>query len=90
MATITFDTHKFIRRLEAAGLHTEQAEAIAEAQKEVFAEALDSVLATKADLEILREFLRREILEAKADIIKWLAGLLIAQAAVVAALVKLL
>ena len=86
MATITFDTHKFIRKLEAAGFRTEQAEVIAEAQKEVFAEALDSTLATKADIETVR----REILEAKADIIKWLAGLLIAQAAVVAALVKLL
>jgi hypothetical protein len=86
MATITFDTHKFIRRLEAAGFQTEQAEVIAEAQKEVFAEALESTLATKADIETVR----REILEAKADIIKWLAGLLIAQAAVVATLVKLL
>lgn len=31
MATVTFDTHKFIRRLTDAGLPPEQAEAIAEA-----------------------------------------------------------
>ena len=31
MATITFDTHKFIRRLETSGFSQDQAEAVAEA-----------------------------------------------------------
>ncbi|MGQ0593332.1 MAG: hypothetical protein ACT4QB_11995 [Gammaproteobacteria bacterium] len=34
MATITFDTHKFVRRLQAAGFEEKQAEAISEAFKE--------------------------------------------------------
>ena len=34
MPTITFDTHKFIRRLREAGISEEQAEAIAEAFRE--------------------------------------------------------
>jgi hypothetical protein len=73
--------------LKAAGVPPAQAEAEAEALAEVLADALKtSDLATRTDVETLR----REIAEAKADIIKWLAGLLIAQAAVVAALVKLL
>ena len=31
MSTVTFDTHKFIRRLKEAGILEEQAEVIAEA-----------------------------------------------------------
>ncbi|MDP2100339.1 MAG: hypothetical protein U1D70_03195 [Methylobacter sp.] len=50
MAALTFDTLKFVERLEKAGLPREQAAAIAEAQKEAFAEAMDSQLATKSDL----------------------------------------
>lgn len=50
MSTITFDTLKFAERLEKAGLTREQAAAIAEAQKDSLAEALDSTLATKADI----------------------------------------
>ena len=50
MSTITFDTFKFVDRLEKAGLSREQASAIVEAQKDAFAEALDSTLATKVDV----------------------------------------
>lgn len=79
MATITFDTLKFVERLKAAGVPESQAKAEAEALTEALAETIAiRDLATKADLESL-----------KADIIKWVAGLLLAQAAVVAALVKL-
>ena len=50
MSTITFDTLKFVERLEKAGMTREQATAMAEAQKEVFSEALDNTLATKTDI----------------------------------------
>ncbi len=80
MATITFDTLKFVERLKAAGVPESQAKAEAEALTEALAETIAiRDLATKADLESL-----------KSDIIKWVAGLLLAQAAIVAALVKLL
>jgi hypothetical protein len=46
MASATFDTLKFAKRLEAAGVSAKQAEATAEA----FAEATSQELATKADL----------------------------------------
>jgi hypothetical protein len=76
VAAINFDTLKFADRLKEAGIDAQQAEA----QARALAEALGSSdLATKADLSDL-----------KADLIKWIAGLLIAQAALVAALVKLL
>lgn len=50
MPTITFDTHKLIRRLKEAGISGEQAEAIAEAFREANHEAK---MATKADLREL-------------------------------------
>jgi len=69
MSAITFDTLKFAERLEKAGLTREQASAIAEAQKDALSEALDTTLATKAD-----------IAEVKAElaVMKWMMGVLIA------------
>jgi hypothetical protein len=79
MATITFDTLKFVERLEKAGVSREQASAMAEAQKDAFAEAMDSQIATKSDL-----------LEMENRLIKWGLGLALGQIAIIAALVKLL
>ena len=50
MSAVTFDTYKFVERLEKAGLPREQAAAIAEAQQQSLAEALDNTLATKTDI----------------------------------------
>ncbi|WP_027184097.1 hypothetical protein [Desulfovibrio inopinatus] len=56
--------------------------------------AMRKDLATKADLELglktLEVNLVGRMAETKAETIKWVAGLLLAQAAVIAALVKLL
>ena len=51
MAIVTFDTLKFVERLKAAGIPEAQAKALAEAQRDVFAEALESGLASHADVE---------------------------------------
>lgn len=66
MATVSFDTHKLIRRLEAAGLSVQQAEAIADAVKEAQGEA---DLVTKKDLQI-------ELGPIKSDLVlvKWTTG----------------
>ncbi len=87
MATITFDTHKFIRRLETSGFTLEQAEAVAEAFREASGEA---ELATRQDLRELNLHLEAKINDIKFDLVKWIAGMLLAQAGLVAALVKLL
>jgi len=83
MSTITFDTFKFVDRLEKAGLSREQAAAIVEAQKDAFAEALDIALATKAD--IIRFESRIDgldtKLDAKFDKLQWMLCILIALAA---------
>ncbi len=56
--------------------------------------AIRKELATRADLELglktLEVHLVERMAETKAETIKWVAGLLLAQAAVIAALVKLL
>ncbi len=65
MATITFDTHKFVKKLEASGIPPQQAEALVEAFQEA---ANDSSLATKSDLA-----------ELKYDLLKWIVGMALAQ-----------
>ncbi len=78
MSTITFDTFKFVDRLEKAGLSREQAAAIVEAQREAFAEALDTALATKADVLAVKTDVA--LLGAKVDKLQWMIGIVIALA----------
>jgi len=82
MGSITFDTLKFVERLKAAGIPDEQAKAEAEALQEALGVA-------SYDL-VTKDYLDARLEAAKSDLIKWIAGLLIAQGAVIATLVKLL
>jgi hypothetical protein len=84
MATLTFDTLRFTRTLEKAGLPTLQAEAISTAFKDASGEA---EIATKRDIERLdakldKEFssIRAEMVVAKSEmsVMKWMLGLLLA------------
>lgn len=86
MTTIAFDTLAFAKKMKAAGFTEQQAEMQAEALKEI----LGTELATKKDLVEVKASLEKDIRETKVDIIKWVAGMLVAQAAIVATLVKLL
>ena len=80
MASITFDTLKFVKTLEASGISQAQAEAIADAQREAFSELTEiSNLATKSDINSLR----KEIAEMKFDLLKWILGLSLGQIALV-------
>jgi len=79
MSTVTFDTLKFAKTLERGGVPQAQAEALAEAFREATSEEL-----------VTKDHLSATLSEAKNDIIKWVAGMMIAQAGLIAALVKLL
>ena len=70
MATITFDTHKFVRKLQEAGFDEKQAEGLTEAMRAAIDE---SELVTIKDLQI-------ELSPIKADLnlLKWMMGALIA------------
>lgn len=80
MSAITFDTLKFVEKLERAGVSREQATAFAEAQKEAFAEALDTSTATKIDIETVRADLAKIDVRISDEItlVKWMLGVVIA------------
>jgi len=105
MATVTFDTLKFANRLKAAGAESRLTEVKAKAIAEAFAEQQTQIekywtekqTATKTgvaeiclEIERLRAETRQAIAEAKNDMLKWGAGMLLAQAGLIAVLVKLL
>jgi len=70
MTSITFDTHKFVRKLQEAGFDEKQAEGLTEAMRAAIDE---SELVSKKDLHI-------ELSPIKADLnlLKWMMGALIA------------
>lgn len=70
MSAITFDTHKFVRKLQEAGFDEKQAEGLTEAMRAAIDE---SELVTKKDLQI-------ELAPIKADLnlLKWMMGALVA------------
>ncbi len=79
---LVFDTLAYSKRLMAGGFTQQQAET----QAEVLAQIIDERLATKIDIAKLES----RIAESKSETIKWVAGMLVAQSAIIAALVKLL
>ena len=82
MATVTFDTHKFIRRLRDSGMPDEQAEALADALRDVQSKA---ELATKRDIQGLETRIREVELRLTVKI----GGMLVIAVGVLAALLKL-
>jgi hypothetical protein len=77
MTAITFDTHKFIRKLEEAGFDPKQAEAVADAFKEAQGEA---EIATKRDIERVEVKLdtRFERIDGELRLNRWMLGLMLA------------
>ena len=70
MATISFDTHLFVRKLKEGGFDEKRAESLSEAMRVAIDE---SQLVTNKDLQI-------ELVPIKAslDLLKWMIGALIA------------
>jgi len=73
MQTLVIDTNGIIKKLEARGFSRAQAEGITEALKELDT----STLATKSDLKDL-----------ELRLVKWIAGMLLAQGALIVALIQ--
>lgn len=68
MSTVTFDTLKFVKTLEASGISASQAEAIAAAYREA---SVDQELVTKKDLQI-----ELAPIKAELQVMKWMSGLI--------------
>lgn len=101
MNALAFDTLRFAKRMQEAGLPQAQAEALSEALAEAVRDSVatradveESAAAVRADLSAALSKavgeLRVEIRDAQVTLIKWLVPLMIGQAAVTAALVRLL
>ncbi len=87
MATITFDTHKYIKTLEASGIPEIHAEAMVQAQQESLQAAFDyRELATKGDLLTVQSELKAIVAESKAEIIKWVVALIFMQTGIITAI----
>ncbi|MEA3053438.1 MAG: hypothetical protein QOG72_2341 [Sphingomonadales bacterium] len=63
-ARIAFDTHAFVKRLEAAGMSVPQAEALADAMGDIVLQSIT----TKADLREVDLGLRAEMKELSASL----------------------
>lgn len=91
MATITFDTHDFFKKLKNAGFSEEQAEALTELQKTTVLNILEqarheykrSNLATKQDLieerdDIKADFnIRFEHVDRELKLNQWILGIIL-------------
>ena len=77
MATITFDTLKFVEKLKAAGVPELQAKAEAEALQEVLGTA---EVATKRDIERVEGQLRemKAEINGKLTLVQWMLALVVA------------
>jgi len=82
MATLTFDTHAYIKKLKAVGFTEEQAEV----QAETLSSLINEQLATKQDIELIR----RDMKELEMRLTIRLGVMMAASIAIVATLVKLL
>jgi len=82
MATVTFDTLSYTKKLKAAGVPEKQAEV----QAETFAEIIEERLATKQDIELIR----RDLKELEMRLTIRMGTIMAASVVIVAALVKLL
>lgn len=77
MATITFDTLKFVEKLKAAGIPELQARAEAEALQEALGTA---EVATKRDIERVEGQLRemKAEINGKLTLVQWMLALVVA------------
>ena len=97
MMSVAVDTLKIYNRLRNANLDELAAREITEVFNEITEDHLakktdleKTTVELKNDLEKFRSELKADIERSKSETIKWVAGMLIAQAAIVATLVKLL
>ncbi len=85
-----FDTHKFVKNLTNKGFTEQQAEVLAEAQVSL----LNSNLVTSEQLDKRISEVKEHISESKVELIKWIAGMLmaviLATSTMVVSLMKLL
>ena len=99
--TINFDTHRFVKRLVESGLAEATAEVLADEQSRLLTDNLATknelntgFIAVRADLEIglaaVRADFEKTLASTEARLMRWMAGLLIAQGGVIVTLISVL
>lgn len=89
MTAITFDTLASAKRLKERAFSEQQAEAVIDEIKVSRDSDLNGLI-TKSDLRELEARIDAKVESVKTDLFKWLIPLLMGQAGLIAALVKLL
>jgi len=76
MSAITFDTLKYVDRLQAAGVSDAHARAEAQALRDALSEAINDSVATKRDLALEIAPLKSDIavLKTESAVLKWMVG----------------
>ena len=64
MTAVAFDTHAYVKQLEAVGFTEQQAEVLAATQSALLTEQI----ATKTDLEALRTATKADIADVRRDL----------------------
>ena len=83
--TLTFDTLEFFKSLKDSGFSQEQSDGVTKALSVIVKK--DEDLVTKEHLDMQ---LNIRVAELKAELLKWMVGLMLGQTAIIVALVKLL
>lgn len=89
MTTTTFDTLGYFEKLKKAGFTEEQAKVQVEAMQGVvqsYDEASRKELATKGDIQDIRN----ELADTKHEILKWMMATMVAQTALIIAVIAFL
>ncbi len=84
MQTLVIDTNSIVKKLEQRGFSRAQAEGITEALKELDT----SPLTTKSGLDDAVQALQLAMRDQAITMIKWMTGILLAQGALVVALIQ--
>lgn len=93
MSTTTFDTLGYFEKLKAAGVPEEQAKVQVEIMQSVvrsYDEASRKELATKGDIQDVRNEIQNvhnELANTKHEILKWMMGMVVAQTALIIAVI---
>lgn len=77
--TINFDTHRYVKRLVDRGLAEPIAEALADEQQKLLTDNL-----------VTNNVLKTSLAETEARLMRWMAGLLVAQGGVIVGLTTFL
>lgn len=93
MSATAFDTLGYFEKLKDAGFTEKQAKVQVEAMQGVvqsYDEASRKELATKGDLHDVRTELKEEIANTKHEILKWMMATMVAQTALIVAVIAFL